>query len=144
MSRAVVPKPDCPCGMQRAFEECCALYLSGQLAAPNAEALMRSRYTAYTKRDEDYLLATWHASTRPAGLALAHDAATKWLGLEVKRFEVTGTDSAVVEFVARYKIGGRAQRLHETSRFVREPGRWFYLDALTSAPAPSPLPARIP
>jgi SEC-C motif domain protein len=144
MSRAMVPKPDCPCGTQRAFEECCAQYLSGRLVAPNAEALMRSRYTAYAIRDEVFLLATWHASTRPGALNLAADAATKWTGLEVKRFEVRDTDNAVVEFVARYKIGGRAQRLHETSRFVREEGRWFYLNALTSAPVPSPPPSRIP
>ena len=143
MPRTVAPKPDCPCGTLRTFEECCARYLGGQIA-PNAEALMRSRYTAYTKRNEAYLLATWHTSTRPVRLDLADDAAAKWIGLDVKRFEVTGTDSAVVEFVARYKIGGRAQRLRETSRFVREESRWFYLDALTSTPAPSPPPARIP
>lgn len=89
---------------------------------------MRSRYTAYTLLREDYLLATWHASTRPDSLSLAEDVPTKWLGLEVKRFELQDADHAVVEFVARYKVGGRAQRLHEVSRFVREAGKWFYLD----------------
>lgn len=89
---------------------------------------MRSRYTAYTLLREDYLLATWHTSTRPASLDLAADAATKWIGLEVKRHEQQDTDHAIVEFVARYKVNGRAHRLHEVSRFVREDGRWFYVD----------------
>ncbi len=88
---------------------------------------MRSRYTAFALGDEPYLLATWHASTRPPALHLAGDTAVKWIGLDVKRAETTGSDSAVVEFVARSKVGGRAQRLHEVSRFVREGGKWFYL-----------------
>ncbi len=89
---------------------------------------MRSRYTAYTLLREDYLLATWHASTRPTSLGLAEDVPTKWIGLEVKRHEQQGTDHAMVEFVARYKVNGRAHRLHEASRFVREVGEWFYVD----------------
>lgn len=91
---------------------------------------MRSRYSAYVLGLEPYLLATWHASTRPASLDLAADTAPRWLGLDVRRHVVTGTDTATVEFVARYKIGGRAHRLHEISRFVfvREDGRWFYVD----------------
>lgn len=89
---------------------------------------MRSRYTAYTLLREDYLLGTWHPSTRPAALSLAEDVATKWLGLEVKRHEQQDADHAIVEFVARYKVNGRAHRLHEVSRFVRENGRWFYVD----------------
>ena len=89
---------------------------------------MRSRYTAYVLGLEDYLLATWHTSTRPASLDLAGDTATRWLGLSVKRHEVIDETHAIVEFVARYKIGGRAHRLHEVSRFVREEGRWYYVD----------------
>lgn len=89
---------------------------------------MRSRYTAYVLANEPYLLATWAAATRPTALELDAEPAAKWLGLEVKRSELTDTDHALVEFVARYKIGGRAFRLHETSRFVREQERWYYLD----------------
>lgn len=89
---------------------------------------MRSRYAAYVLRREDYLLATWAPAMRPVALELDAEPAPKWLGLEIKRHEMTGADSAVVEFVARYKLGGRAHRLHETSRFVREFGRWYYLD----------------
>jgi SEC-C motif-containing protein len=89
---------------------------------------MRSRYTAYTQLREDYLLTTWHTAKRPASLDLAADAATKWIGLEVKRKEQQDAEHAIVEFVARYKVNGRAHRLHEVSRFVREDGLWFYVD----------------
>lgn len=89
---------------------------------------MRSRYSAFVLGLADYLLATWHASTRPERLDLDEDPAPKWLGLEVKRHQQQDEGHAVVEFVARYRVGGRGQRLHETSRFVREDGRWFYVD----------------
>lgn len=89
---------------------------------------MRSRYTAYVHADETYLLATWHASTRPAALTLDEEPRPQWIGLAVKRHEAQDADHAIVEFVARYKINGRAFRLHETGRFVREAGRWFYVD----------------
>lgn len=87
---------------------------------------MRSRYSAYVLGLADYLRATWHATTRPAGLDLA--GGPKWQGLTVLRHELTGPDAAVVEFVARYKARGRAGRLGEVSRFVREDGHWFYVD----------------
>lgn len=88
---------------------------------------MRSRYSAYALGLMDYLHQSWHARTRPARAELTHDAATKWLGLDIKRHQPEG-DAATVEFIARYKIGGQAQRLQEVSRFVREDGRWFYVD----------------
>jgi SEC-C motif domain protein len=88
---------------------------------------MRSRYSAYVLGLMDYVHQTWHASTRPAREELASDPATKWLGLDVKKHVPDG-DSATVEFVARYKVGGRAHRLHEVSNFVREDGKWFYVD----------------
>ena len=117
-----------PCGSAKPYTTCCARYVEGNEPAPNAETLMRSRYTAFTLQREDYLLATWHSSTRPASLGLADDAATKWLGLEVKRHEQQDADHALVEFVARYKVNGRSHRLHEISSFVREEGRWFYVE----------------
>ena len=89
---------------------------------------MRSRYSAYALGLEDYLLATWHSSTRPASLDLKLGPQPKWLGLEVKATNDAG-DTATVEFVARCRVGGRAQRLHELSRFVCEAGRWYYLAA---------------
>ncbi len=87
---------------------------------------MRSRYSAYVLGLADYLRATWHPGTRPAELDFA--GGPKWLGLTVLRHEVTGDDRAIVEFVARYKAGGRAGRLGEVSRFVRDDGRWYYVD----------------
>ena len=89
---------------------------------------MRSRYCAFVLGNEPYLLATWHASTRPKSLDLFEEPQTRWLGLEIKRHENTDNDSAIVEFVARYKIAGRAYRLREISRFIRENGRWYYID----------------
>ncbi len=118
----------CPCGSNKPYANCCARYIEGGEAAPTAEVLMRSRYTAYTLLREDYLLATWHPSTRPASLNLAKDVPTRWMGLEVKRNEQEDESHAIVEFVARYKVNGRAHRMHEVSRFVREEGRWFYVD----------------
>ena len=89
---------------------------------------MRSRYVAYTLGLETYLLETWHPTTRPASLELKNDSKLRWLGLSVKRHEQQDDTHATVEFVARYKIDGRAYRLHETSRFVHDDGRWFYVD----------------
>ena len=90
---------------------------------------MRSRYSAYVLGLEDYLLATWHTSTRPAALNLGTEAKPKWLGLEINACAENG-DSATVEFVARCRIGGCAQRMHEISRFLHENGRWFYVDGV--------------
>ena len=87
---------------------------------------MRSRYSAFVERRADYLLASWHVSRRPA--AIDFEPGCKWLGLEIRRTRSTGPDAAEVEFVARSRIAGRAQRLHEISRFLREDGRWYYLD----------------
>ena len=125
----------CPCGRTNAkgqtlsLAACCGPYHAGQ-AAPDAESLMRSRYSAFVRGDVPYLLATWHASQRPVTLAL--ETAAQWLGLEIKQHRVTGTDSAEetseVVFVARFRIGGKAVRQHERSRFVREEGRWYYVD----------------
>ena len=101
------------------------MYHAGQ-PAPDAESLMRSRYSAFVVGDVPYLLATWHASQRPATIEL--DAGSKWLGLEIKQHRATGPDQAEVEFVARFRVAGKAVRQHERSRFVREAGRWFYVD----------------
>lgn len=90
---------------------------------------MRSRYSAFVLKLEPYLLATWHASTRPATLSLENDN-TQWLGLTIKQHQDDGPDQATVEFVARYKSNGRACKLHESSRFVRENSRWFYVDGI--------------
>ena len=115
----------CPCGGKH-YARCCEPYHTG-MTAPDAYTLMRSRYSAYVLRLEDYLLATWHSGTRPDTLDLAPDTC-KWLGLEIKRHEELSKTAATVEFVARYRIAGKGHRLHEISRFVLENGRWWYLD----------------
>lgn len=118
-------KTSCPCG-GAGYAQCCGRFIEGNAVPQTAEELMRSRYTAYTMRNEPYLKATWHASTRPKE-PVVEDDDTKWLGLEVRKHVPAG-EEATVEFVARCKIGGRAHRLHEVSRFVREEGRWYYVD----------------
>lgn len=155
------PEP-CPCGRRDrrdfpvAYAMCCGRYLDGAAAAPvafadasgspdaparadfppapDAESLMRSRYTAFVRERIDYLLATWHASTRPASIDF--EPGIKWLGLDVRSRSVLDADHAEVEFVARHRdASGVAARLHERSRFVREGdegagevARWFYVD----------------
>ncbi len=115
----------CPCGGGH-YASCCGRWHRGA-PAPTAAELMRSRYSAYAMGLSDYLAATWHPRTRPPLAELQEDSAARWLGLELRAAQEHG-DEATVEFVARYKTGGRAHRLHEVSRFLREQGRWFYLD----------------
>lgn len=118
----------CPCGSQALYRDCCGPYHAGQ-AAPDAQALMRSRYSAYVQGDRDYLLRTWHSSTRPEHLQLDPAGTIRWLGLTVRRHQVIDADHAEVEFIARSRVGGGpATRLHEISHFVREDGRWYYVD----------------
>ena len=88
---------------------------------------MRSRYTAFALELESYLLNTWHPDTRPTALNLADDPPTKWLGLQVKHSTNTEPTKAAVEFVARYKVAGKAYRLHELSQFINIGSRWYYL-----------------
>ena len=127
----------CPCGRVDAkkravaYTECCGRFIDhwDTVPAPDAAHLMRSRYTAFVREHAAYLLATWHASTRPA--ALDFEAQAKWLGLEVRDHRVTGDNTAEVTFVARYRLPSGAVRMHERSRFVHEDGRWFYVDGDT-------------
>lgn len=118
----------CPCGSGRNYEACCGRYHARAEAAPNAEALMRSRYSAYVLGLEDYLRDTWHPATRPARLDLQGVPRPQWQGLTVKVHVPVDDDHVTVEFVARYKLNGRAFRLHEVSRFERVDGRWLYRD----------------
>ncbi len=127
---------NCPCESGKPYSQCCEAYHLGT-PAPTAEALMRSRYSAYALAHgnpvlADYLINTWHPETRPQHLPLTGDDATKWLGLQIKRHQNIDGTHAIVEFVARYKhmsnLGGKAERLHETSRFQRIENRWYYVD----------------
>ncbi|MGX2039182.1 YchJ family protein [Methylocaldum sp. MU1018] len=119
----------CPCGSEKSFDACCGPYLAGQSAAPTAEALMRSRFTAFELRDADYLRESWDSGKRPASLDFEGDS-RKW-----SRLEIVGTvgggendERGVVEFKARFELGDDTYLIHEVSRFHRVSGRWVYLD----------------
>lgn len=122
----------CPCGRQDArgrplvLSACCGRFLDAGQVVPDAESLMRSRYSAHVLGRADWLLSSWHASTRPAELATEPGA--RWLGLQVRAHRIVDDAHAEVEFVARWRSGGRGMRQHELSRFVREAGQWWYLD----------------
>jgi SEC-C motif-containing protein len=116
----------CPCGLGDDYDSCCGRLHAGA-AAPTAESLMRSRYSAFAVGDTGYLLRTWHPSARPQTLAL--DPALQWTRLAVLEahdggpFDAAGT----VEFRAIYVQDGQRGVLAETSRFLRHDGRWTYL-----------------
>jgi SEC-C motif-containing protein len=122
----VTPDAPCPCGWGEPFAGCCGRYLSESADAPTAEALMRSRYTAFVVGDVGHLLRSWHPDTRPAELDLDPD-------VEWKRLVVLGADrgspfddEGTVEFEAHYRLAGRRGVQHEASAFVRAGGRWVY------------------
>lgn len=125
---------DCPCGKGK-YAACCGRFHSGAVIPATADVLMRSRYSAFALRDEAYLRATWFPDTLPEE-ELTGETDVKWIGLDiVKHTWVKDSDDATVEFVARFKVAGRAHRLHEISNFVREPDdegklRWYYVDGV--------------
>jgi SEC-C motif domain protein len=142
-------RPDdmpCPCRVREAapvrYADCCGRWHEGLARgehAPTPEALMRSRYSAYalvqghrpaSPATRAYLMQTWHASCAPGELELGP---LQWTGLEILHEETRG-DAGAVEFVAHHKVNGRAAKLHEVSRFVREGGAWRYVDGVV-APA---------
>lgn len=123
----------CPCGsldakkQPLAYAVCCGQYIDDALTAPDAQTLMRSRYSAFVLEKADYLRRTWHANQRPA--TLEFEPGVKWLGLQVQNHTVIDAQHAVVTFVARQRDHtGRAIRLHERSRFVLENACWYYVD----------------
>ena len=118
----------CPCLSGDAFGACCRRFLGGAEQAPTAVQLMRSRYTAFATGAAEYLLTTWHPSTRPTTLEI--DGSLRWYRLDIVRSERGGPldTTGLVEFTARYRADGERGELHETSRFTRERGRWYYID----------------
>ena len=133
--KTCAPALPCPCGRTLgrtplAYAQCCGRFLDSDIPAPDAESLMRSRYSAFVLERVAYLLRTWHPTQRPASLEFEPEV--KWLGLEVRDAVQQDATHAEVEFVARQKPStGAAVRLHERSRFVREDGHWLYLDAVS-------------
>jgi SEC-C motif-containing protein len=141
----------CPCGNPE-LAACCGPILDGAVAAATAEALMRSRYSAYTLGNIDHVVATHDPVTRDQvdrDAATAWSAQSTWLGLDVVATEAGGPDDAAgtVEFVARFSLGGRVTSHHERSRFVRKPDggepRWFYVDGETLKARPVAREAKV-
>ena len=132
--KTLPPMALCPCGRARgkkplAYAQCCGRFLDGDTPAPDAESLMRSRYSAFVLERAAYLLHTWHPDKRPASIEF--EPGVKWLGLEVRDAVQRDACHAEVEFVARQKpASGAAVRLHERSRFEAQDGRWVYVDAV--------------
>lgn len=124
----------CPCGSLNAYPTCCGLYISGQQIPPDAEAVMRSRYTAYQQRNNAWLIATWHPSQRTPELTAALDAdtqQTEWLSLNVISHDVQKeTNEAFVTFFARYKDNQQPSAIYERSRFLLEDQHWYYIDGV--------------
>lgn len=129
---ALSPAAPCPCGLAATYGDCCGALHQGRAAAPTAERLMRSRYSAFAVRDAAYLLRTWHPAGRPPELRF--DGGVRWTGLDVlaatggSAFHTEGT----VEFRAHFVQGGQAGDQHENSLFRREDGQWVYV-----GPAPA-------
>lgn len=120
----------CPCLSGLPYAECCEPLHRGDAAAPTAEQLMRSRFSAFAVGDAAYLLATWHPRTRPTSLAL--DGGLRWYRLDILDRTAGGPLDALgeVEFEAYWRSPDDRGSQRERSRFVRESGRWYYLDAL--------------
>ena len=120
----------CPCCTGLPYGECCGPFIAGKYSPPTAERLMRSRYTAYVLQYSEYLLATWHPSTRPTRLVLDLDA--HWSSLEILAITRGGMldTHGTVEFRATYRRSGARLHQHENSSFVRENKTWFYVDGI--------------
>lgn len=120
----------CPCGSQDNYAECCGLLHSGKQQAATAEALMRARYSAFVVEDENYLLQSWHSSTRPERVLENDTQHTEWKGLNVIECHAgaEGDRDGTVEFIARFTVHKQAGQIHEVSKFMFEDDRWFYLD----------------
>lgn len=120
----------CPCLSGTTYGACCGPLHRGERTAPTAEALMRSRYSAFAVGDAKYVLTTWHPRTRPDTLELDPDL--DWRRLDVLTTRAGGPfdDAGEVEFAAfcRNSVTGQVGRLHEISRFVRDDGTWLYVD----------------
>ncbi|NOX42718.1 MAG: hypothetical protein GXP19_03160 [Gammaproteobacteria bacterium] len=124
----------CPCGSAKEYQICCGPYINKSISMPlvpqTAEKLMRSRYTAYVIHNEKYLSESWHHTTRPINISAGQEP-VKWVDLTIINTidGKPGDSEGVVEFIARYKANGKMMKLHEISCFIKENGRWFYLDA---------------
>jgi SEC-C motif-containing protein len=126
-------KPNkCPCQSGQAYAKCCGPYHKGKLQAPNAETLMRSRFSAYVLRNAQYLYRTWESNTRPTLQSLREAGEQTYTSLKI--LSSSGgeecNDTATVEFIASYEHNNQQKQHHENSRFIRVKNRWVYVDAI--------------
>jgi len=127
----------CPCNSGRLYSSCCEPLIDGNKSATTAEAMMRSRYTANVVKDVEYLLKTWHSSTKPKYMLSA--TIPELYGLQIVRTKEgsEADDRGVVEFKAKSILQNKIWNLHEISHFVKEKDQWLYVDGdlLESPPA---------
>ncbi len=138
---------DCPCGSSQPLEKCCGKYHGGE-AAPTAEALMRSRYTAFVLGLGDYLYETLADNQRDdfdVAEFNASAAETKWQGLEIRNASAGGEtdETGTVEFVATYKSQGQQIQHHELAMFTRENGRWVFADCVMNPKEPQRIVQKV-
>ena len=126
----------CPCGSGATLNECCRRYISGSERAETPEALMRSRYTAYTMANIPYIQLTMKGKAavgyQPES-AVQWAQSVTWLGLRVLNSYMKGDDRGFVEFVAVFSHEGREQQIHELSEFQKIKGIWYYMDGTLSS-----------
>ena len=128
--------PDlCPCGSGQLFDNCCEPIISGRKEAITAQQLMRSRYTAFTKANVDYLMRSHSIKTRPLKERKSIEKWAKsvnWLGLSIIQTQARRASDEIgyVEFKALYLENGKPQQIHEKSLFQRENGIWVYISGV--------------
>jgi SEC-C motif domain protein len=122
----------CPCDSKKDYEDCCEPYISGQLLPPSPEALMRSRYTAYSQANITYIANTMkgkasHNFNQEEAYQWAKQST--WLGLQILKAPPISTQDNIgfVEFVAHYQFQGKKQYIHEISKFHKEKNKWYYV-----------------
>ncbi len=130
----------CPCKSGLAYDDCCGPYIAGK-AAPTAEALMRSRYTAHVEDNHAYLIKTMAPESREEEAEDQQDSSEynmKWQGLEIRSLSDGGEkdETGIVEFVAKYKVGDKSGDHHQRSEFRREEGRWVCIGGGEIDPKP--------
>jgi SEC-C motif domain protein len=124
----------CPCCSDKLFADCCQPVIEDHSNAKTAEQLMRSRYTAFTLANNQYLMDSWAQETRPKEI-YAEEESIQWLNLEVEKCEKgsSGDEDGYVTFTARFLSSGHLCRLHEKSSFIKDGGLWYYLDGETES-----------
>lgn len=125
--------PPCPCGSGKLYSNCCQSFHLQNTQAPTAESLMRARYCAYALKLNDYIDKTWHSSTRAQNIN-AEEIGVKWTKLNLKKaWQGSNNTEAFIEFEAHYKVNGKAEKMHEISRFIFEQNQWLYIDGQVTA-----------